>query len=66
MIRLSAADWLWENSSPSSLCLADEVDWEKGKVSGAVYWGDETLTKLLVQVTLTQTQIEGELRHLSA
>lgn len=28
----------------------NEVDWESGKVSGAVYWGDETLTKLLVQV----------------
>ncbi|KAM9560955.1 sphingosine-1-phosphate lyase 1-like isoform 3-T3 [Salvelinus alpinus] len=28
----------------------NEVDWEKGRVSGAVYWGDETLTKLLVKV----------------
>ncbi|XP_048126528.1 sphingosine-1-phosphate lyase 1 isoform X1 [Alosa alosa] len=28
----------------------NEVDWTSGKVSGAVYWGDETLTKLLVQV----------------
>ncbi|XP_067092400.1 sphingosine-1-phosphate lyase 1 isoform X2 [Osmerus mordax] len=28
----------------------NEVDWEKGKVSGAVYWGDENLTKLLVKV----------------
>uniref|UniRef100_A0AAY4E3D2 sphinganine-1-phosphate aldolase n=1 Tax=Denticeps clupeoides TaxID=299321 RepID=A0AAY4E3D2_9TELE len=27
-----------------------EVDWEKGRVSGAVYWGDETLTQLLVKV----------------
>ncbi|XP_029926422.1 sphingosine-1-phosphate lyase 1 isoform X2 [Myripristis murdjan] len=27
-----------------------EVQWEKGRVSGAVYWGDETLTKLLVKV----------------
>ncbi|XP_072293255.1 sphingosine-1-phosphate lyase 1 isoform X2 [Eucyclogobius newberryi] len=28
----------------------NEVQWEKGCVSGAVYWGDETLTKLLVTV----------------
>ncbi|KAK7901692.1 hypothetical protein WMY93_018461 [Mugilogobius chulae] len=28
----------------------NEVKWEKGCVSGAVYWGDETLTKLLVKV----------------
>ncbi|XP_031434819.1 sphingosine-1-phosphate lyase 1 isoform X2 [Clupea harengus] len=28
----------------------NEVQWKNGKVSGAVYWGDETLTKLLVQV----------------
>ncbi|KAL2083235.1 hypothetical protein ACEWY4_021008 [Coilia grayii] len=28
----------------------NDVDWENGNVSGAVYWGDETLTKLLVQV----------------
>uniref|UniRef100_A0A8C6SDD2 sphinganine-1-phosphate aldolase n=1 Tax=Neogobius melanostomus TaxID=47308 RepID=A0A8C6SDD2_9GOBI len=28
----------------------NDVQWEKGCVSGAVYWGDETLTKLLVQV----------------
>ncbi|MEQ2292799.1 Sphingosine-1-phosphate lyase 1 [Ameca splendens] len=28
----------------------NEVQWEKGCVSGAVYWGDETLTKLLVKV----------------
>ncbi|XP_051507943.1 sphingosine-1-phosphate lyase 1-like isoform X2 [Myxocyprinus asiaticus] len=27
-----------------------EVDWAKGKVSGAVYWGDEKLTDLLVKV----------------
>ncbi|XP_073691119.1 sphingosine-1-phosphate lyase 1 isoform X2 [Garra rufa] len=27
-----------------------EVDWSKGKVSGAVYWGDEKLTDLLVKV----------------
>ncbi|XP_043111563.1 sphingosine-1-phosphate lyase 1 [Puntigrus tetrazona] len=27
-----------------------EVDWGKGKVSGAVYWGDEKLTDLLVKV----------------
>ncbi|XP_059928419.1 sphingosine-1-phosphate lyase 1 isoform X2 [Gadus macrocephalus] len=26
------------------------VQWEKGWVSGAVYWGDETLTQLLVKV----------------
>uniref|UniRef100_A0A8C1HC29 sphinganine-1-phosphate aldolase n=2 Tax=Cyprinus carpio TaxID=7962 RepID=A0A8C1HC29_CYPCA len=26
------------------------VDWAKGKVSGAVYWGDEKLTDLLVKV----------------
>lgn len=32
--------------------FADEVRWEKGCVSGAVYWGDETLTKLLVQVCI--------------
>ncbi|XP_067092401.1 sphingosine-1-phosphate lyase 1 isoform X3 [Osmerus mordax] len=31
-------------------CTYYEVDWEKGKVSGAVYWGDENLTKLLVKV----------------
>ncbi|XP_077352552.1 sphingosine-1-phosphate lyase 1 [Festucalex cinctus] len=28
----------------------NEVQWQKGCVSGAVYWGDETLTKLLVKV----------------
>ncbi|KAM6916019.1 sphingosine-1-phosphate lyase 1 [Xenentodon cancila] len=28
----------------------NEVKWEKGCVSGAVYWGDESLTKLLVKV----------------
>ncbi|XP_061766794.1 sphingosine-1-phosphate lyase 1 [Nerophis ophidion] len=28
----------------------NEVQWEKGCVSGAVYWGDENLTKLLVKV----------------
>ncbi|XP_033835845.1 sphingosine-1-phosphate lyase 1 [Periophthalmus magnuspinnatus] len=28
----------------------NEVQWEKGCVSGAVYWGDETLTKLLIKV----------------
>uniref|UniRef100_A0A3P8VUJ2 sphinganine-1-phosphate aldolase n=1 Tax=Cynoglossus semilaevis TaxID=244447 RepID=A0A3P8VUJ2_CYNSE len=28
----------------------NEVPWEKGCVSGAVYWGDESLTKLLVKV----------------
>ncbi|XP_024119546.1 sphingosine-1-phosphate lyase 1 [Oryzias melastigma] len=28
----------------------NDVQWEKGRVSGAVYWGDETLTKLLVKV----------------
>ncbi|XP_072247478.1 sphingosine-1-phosphate lyase 1 isoform X1 [Leuresthes tenuis] len=28
----------------------NDVQWEKGCVSGAVYWGDESLTKLLVKV----------------
>uniref|UniRef100_A0A8D3DCH8 sphinganine-1-phosphate aldolase n=1 Tax=Scophthalmus maximus TaxID=52904 RepID=A0A8D3DCH8_SCOMX len=28
----------------------NEVQWEKGCVSGAVYWGDESLTKFLVKV----------------
>uniref|UniRef100_A0A3B1KIT3 Sphingosine-1-phosphate lyase 1 n=2 Tax=Astyanax mexicanus TaxID=7994 RepID=A0A3B1KIT3_ASTMX len=28
----------------------NEVQWTKGKVSGAVYWGDEKLTELLVKV----------------
>ncbi|XP_037127207.1 sphingosine-1-phosphate lyase 1 isoform X2 [Syngnathus acus] len=28
----------------------NECQWQKGCVSGAVYWGDETLTKLLVKV----------------
>ncbi|XP_032409401.1 sphingosine-1-phosphate lyase 1 isoform X2 [Xiphophorus hellerii] len=28
----------------------NDVQWDKGCVSGAVYWGDETLTKLLVKV----------------
>uniref|UniRef100_A0A8C4EFP8 sphinganine-1-phosphate aldolase n=1 Tax=Dicentrarchus labrax TaxID=13489 RepID=A0A8C4EFP8_DICLA len=28
----------------------NEVQWEKGCVSGAVYWGDESLTNLLVKV----------------
>ncbi|XP_066535333.1 sphingosine-1-phosphate lyase 1 [Hoplias malabaricus] len=28
----------------------NEVQWVKGKVSGAVYWGDEKLTELLVKV----------------
>ncbi|XP_074502879.1 sphingosine-1-phosphate lyase 1 isoform X2 [Sebastes fasciatus] len=28
----------------------NEVKWEKGRVSGAVYWGDESLTNLLVKV----------------
>lgn len=26
------------------------MQWSKGKVSGAVYWGDEKLTDLLVKV----------------
>uniref|UniRef100_A0A8B9M2U7 sphinganine-1-phosphate aldolase n=1 Tax=Astyanax mexicanus TaxID=7994 RepID=A0A8B9M2U7_ASTMX len=30
--------------------LDNEVQWTKGKVSGAVYWGDEKLTELLVKV----------------
>lgn len=30
--------------------VSDEVQWSKGKVSGAVYWGDEKLTDLLVKV----------------
>ncbi|GLD56092.1 sphingosine-1-phosphate lyase 1 isoform X2 [Lates japonicus] len=34
----------------ASVSISDEVQWEKGCVSGAVYWGDETLTKLLVKV----------------
>lgn len=28
----------------------NDVQWNKGKVSGAVYWGDEKLTELLVKV----------------
>lgn len=32
------------------LMISGEVDWAKGKVSGAVYWGDERLTDLLVKV----------------
>ncbi len=32
------------------LMISGEVDWAKGKVSGAVYWGDEKLTDLLVKV----------------
>ncbi|XP_010732851.2 sphingosine-1-phosphate lyase 1 isoform X1 [Larimichthys crocea] len=28
----------------------NDVEWEKGCVSGAVYWGDESLTNLLVKV----------------
>ncbi|XP_068597375.1 sphingosine-1-phosphate lyase 1 [Brachionichthys hirsutus] len=28
----------------------NEVKWEKGRVSGAVYWGDKSLTNLLVKV----------------
>lgn len=32
--------------------VADEVQWEKGCVSGAVYWGDESLTNLLVKVCI--------------
>ncbi|XP_068183598.1 sphingosine-1-phosphate lyase 1 isoform X2 [Antennarius striatus] len=28
----------------------NEVKWEKGRVSGAVYWGDKSLTDLLVKV----------------
>ncbi|XP_017279774.1 sphingosine-1-phosphate lyase 1 isoform X1 [Kryptolebias marmoratus] len=28
----------------------NDVQWERGCVSGAVYWGDESLTKLLVKV----------------
>lgn len=32
--------------------VADEVKWEKGCVSGAVYWGDESLTNLLVKVCI--------------
>lgn len=29
---------------------ADEVKWENGCVSGTVYWGDTSLTNLLVKV----------------
>lgn len=32
--------------------ITDEVKWENGCVSGAVYWGDEKLTKLLVKVCI--------------
>lgn len=32
------------------IVISDEVQWSKGKVSGAVYWGDEKLTDLLVKV----------------
>lgn len=32
--------------------IPGEVNWAKGKVSGAVYWGDEKLTDLLVKVYL--------------
>lgn len=42
-----------QNGKFSFVCLADEVDWEKGCVSGAVYWGDESLTKLLVKVGIS-------------
>lgn len=34
----------------SPCVAADEVQWEKGCVSGAVYWGDKALTDLLVKV----------------
>lgn len=34
----------------SPCVAADEVQWEKGCVSGAVYWGDKALTELLVKV----------------
>ncbi|CAG6017833.1 unnamed protein product [Menidia menidia] len=33
-----------------TLMLMFQFSWEKGCVSGAVYWGDESLTKLLVKV----------------
>uniref|UniRef100_A0A8C2JSW2 sphinganine-1-phosphate aldolase n=1 Tax=Cyprinus carpio TaxID=7962 RepID=A0A8C2JSW2_CYPCA len=33
-----------------TLSESPAVDWAKGKVSGAVYWGDEKLTDLLVKV----------------
>lgn len=32
--------------------VAGEVQWEKGCVSGAVYWGDKSLTNLLVKVCI--------------
>lgn len=35
-----------------SRVAADEVQWENGCVSGAVYWGDESLTNLLVKVCI--------------
>lgn len=35
-----------------SCVVSDEVQWEKGCVSGAVYWGDESLTNLLVKVRI--------------
>ena len=34
----------------SLFVVADEVQWEKGCVSGGVYWGDKSLTNLLVKV----------------
>lgn len=33
------------------------MQWAKGCVSGAVYWGDESLTKLLVKVRVFPAQI---------
>uniref|UniRef100_A0A7N6BNR6 sphinganine-1-phosphate aldolase n=1 Tax=Anabas testudineus TaxID=64144 RepID=A0A7N6BNR6_ANATE len=39
-----------EYKTLSKSSFMPEVEWEKGCVSGAVYWGDETLTKLLVKV----------------
>lgn len=43
--------WMLTNDyNNDCFIVLDEVQWSKGKVSGAVYWGDEKLTDLLVKV----------------
>lgn len=48
----------------SPCVAADEVQWEKGCVSGAVYWGDKALTDLLVKVGIVSAHSNTNRRNI--
>lgn len=45
-------------STMSPFVAADEVQWENGCVSGGVYWGDKSLTNLLVKVGIVSAHFQ--------